>query len=99
MSLNNNIVSDDTNAETPMAIIDEIRTLPPYKLVSSVNSSWGDLSGEDFVKDIDDAYAQIVHWRSNLFKVPSGACGKQFVAKLTRFFMSLLWNLILKLLH
>ena len=35
---------------------------------------------------IDDAYAQVVHWRPNLFKVPSGACGKQFVAELTRFF-------------
>ena len=32
-------------------------------------------------------YAQVVHWRSNLhvFKVPSGACGKQFVVELTRF--------------
>ena len=51
-----------------------------------MNSSWGDLSGEEFTKVIDDAYAQVVHWRSNPFKVPSGACGKQFVAELTRLF-------------
>lgn len=34
----------------------------------------------------DDAYSQVVHWRPNLFKIPSGACGKQFVVELTRLF-------------
>ena len=29
---------------------------------------------------------QVVYWRPNLFKVPSGACGKQFVAELARLF-------------
>ena len=38
------------------------------------------------MKAIDDAYSQVVHWRPNLFKIPSGACGKQFVVKLTRLF-------------
>ena len=38
------------------------------------------------MKAIDDAYAQVVHWRPNLFKVPSGACGKQFIAELTHLF-------------
>ena len=28
---------------------------------------------------IDNAYSRIVHWRPNLFIVPSGACGKHFV--------------------
>ena len=37
---------------------------------------------------IDDAYTQIAHWKSNLFKVPSGSTGKQFVAKITRLFES-----------
>ena len=52
-----------------------------------MNSPWEELSGEEFTKAIDDAYAQVVHWRSYLhaFKVPSGACGKQFVVELTRF--------------
>ena len=34
---------------------------------------------------IGDAYAQVLHWRPNLFKAPSGACGKQFVVELARF--------------
>ena len=51
-----------------------------------MTSSWGDLSGKEFIKVIDDAYAQVVHWQPNLFKIPSGACGKHFVAKLTCLF-------------
>ena len=78
-------IFDDVNAEIPGPTA-EIRTLPSFKPTSSMDSSWGDLSGEEFTKMIDDAYAQVVHWRPNLFKVPSGACGKQFVVELTRFF-------------
>ena len=38
------------------------------------------------MKAIDDAYAQVVHWRPNLFKAPSVVYGKQFVAELTWLF-------------
>ena len=35
---------------------------------------------------VDCAYGYIVHWKPNLFKVPSGAIGKRFVAELARLF-------------
>ena len=35
---------------------------------------------------IDDAYSEVVHWAPNLFRLPSGAYGKKFVAELTRLF-------------
>ena len=79
--------------------IDGIRTLFLFKPASSMNSPLGDLSGEDFMKAIDDAYAQVVHWRPNLFKVPSGACGKQFILNLPIFLMLLPLNLTSKLLQ
>ena len=47
---------------------------------------WGDLSGQVFSNLIDDAYSQIAHWKANLFKVPSGSIGKQFVAEIARLF-------------
>ena len=65
---------------------DEVGTLPPFRAALSMSSSWGDLSGDEFMKAIDDAYSQVVHWRPILFKIPSGACGKQFVVELTRLF-------------
>ena len=30
-----------------------------------------------------EVYSQIVYWRPNLFKVPSGSCEKEFVAEQT----------------
>ena len=32
---------------------------------------------------IDRAYSEIVHWRRNLFKIPSGKAGTVFVNELT----------------
>ena len=49
-------------------------------------AAWHTLSGEEFATAIDSAYDQIVHWKSNLFKVPSGASGKRFVGELMRLF-------------
>ena len=51
-----------------------------------VYAAWHTLSGEEFATAVDAAYDQIVHWKSNLFKVPSGASGKRFVGELARLF-------------
>ena len=76
----------------------EARGLPPYKPMSHTSSSWQDISeqefgsswqdisGQEFGTSIDDAYSQIVHWIPNLFMLPSGNCGKKFVAELARLF-------------
>ena len=81
VSANAGAIFDDVI--TGPATTPEVRTLPSFR-----TSSWGDLSGEESTKVIDDAYAQIIYWRPNLFKVPSGACGKHFVAEFTRLFNS-----------
>ena len=80
---NDSAIFDDVITGTLTA---STRTLPTFNPAPSMTSSWGGLSGEEFTLAIDEAYAQVVHWRPNLFKVPSGASGKQFVAELTRFF-------------
>ena len=64
-----------------------------------MTSSWGGLFGKEFTIAINEAYAPVVHWRPNLFKVPSGASGKQFVAEFTLFLMLLPWSLTWKELH
>ena len=46
------------------------------------NYTWGDLSGQEFTSLVNEVYSQVVHWRPNFFKVPSGSSGKQFVAEL-----------------
>ena len=48
----------------------------------------GPLSGSEFKQVTDAAYAETVHWRRNLFKVPSGKEGKAFIAKMARLYRS-----------
>ena len=63
-----------------------VADLPPFVPISTPNFTWGDLDGEAFVRTIDSSYDVIVHWRRNLFKVPSGKAGKAFIRELTRLF-------------
>ena len=85
-SSNDNAATKSNTCNNTETSTDEVGTLPPLRAALSMSSSWGDLSGEEFMKAIDDAYSQVVHWRPNLFKIPSGACGKQFVVEITRLF-------------
>jgi hypothetical protein len=49
---------------------------------------WGDLDGTDFRGEIENAYEEVVHWRRNIFMVPSGKVGEQFVAELSSLYES-----------
>jgi hypothetical protein len=60
--------------------------LPPYDGTTDPHFVWGELDGETFAHSVDCCYAEIVHWRRNLFKIPSGKSGKSFVRELTRLF-------------
>ena len=42
----------------------------------------GNVDGETITQRINKAYNEIVHWRRNLFKVPSGKAGTQFIEEL-----------------
>ena len=42
---------------------------------------WGDKDGKTFINSIELCYSEIVHWRKNLFRVPTG-----FVQELARLF-------------
>ena len=58
--------------------------LPPYTPLST-EFSWSDyVDGATFSQKVTDAYDEVVHWRSNLFLVPYGRIGKEFVQELSR---------------
>ena len=50
----------------------------------------GSLSIDDVSQTINAIYEEIVHWRKNLFVLPSGAAGKSFVREMTH--MIELWK-------
>ena len=61
-------------------------TLPDYPLASEPKFKWGCHDGEEFAHILQCSYAEIVHWRRNLFMVPSGSVGKDFIRELTSLF-------------
>ena len=66
--------------------VDVSVTLPPFPPAETLSFSWGNLEGVDVVNVIDDVYAEVVHWRRNLFAVPSGDAGRKFVTETARMF-------------
>ena len=60
--------------------------LPPYDDAAAPNFIWGEIDGETLAHSIDCCYEEIVHWRRNLFKLPSGKSGKSFVREMSRLF-------------
>ena len=48
--------------------------------------TWGEHDATQFTDTANAAYAEAVHWRMNLFKVPYEKAGKSFVSELARLF-------------
>ena len=74
-------VSDELNATTSYE-------LPPFSEMSASHFMWGNRDGVSFTDAVDKAYNEAVHWKRNLFMVPSGKAGKQFVKELARLFQA-----------
>ena len=60
--------------------------LPPYEEAAAPNFQRGEIDAETFSHSIECCYAEVVHWKRNLFKIPSGKAGKAFVRELSRLF-------------
>ena len=56
----------------------------------------GDIGGEACTQQLCLVYSEIVHWKKNLFYVPSGSAGKSFVWELARLFRSFAENTALE---
>ena len=57
---------------------------------SHADFMFGQKTGIEFSKEVTDAYGKIVCYRQNLFKVPSGQAGKNFIREFTRLMSA--WN-------
>lgn len=66
----------------------ETESAQPSRREPNTNFNWGTLSGQDFCKIINECYEEIVHWKRNLFLIPSGGAGKSFVTELARLFQA-----------
>ena len=47
--------------------------------------SWGDMNdGSDIQEKIETIYEEIVKWKKNIYKLPRGKAGRDFISELTR---------------
>ena len=58
----------------------------------------GNISYQSLSKDINNIYDEIVHFRKNIFNIPSGRAGKMFIDELTFWLKQLNYNLELNLI-
>ena len=62
--------------------------LPTPPAQQPTNFRWGPIEGAEFSNLINNAYEEVIHWRQNLFLIPSGSVGKAFVSEITRHFQA-----------
>jgi hypothetical protein len=51
----------------------------PLIATTSSDFKWGSTNGADFIKFVEKAYEKVAFFKRNIFMVPSGKVGKQFV--------------------
>ena len=62
--------------------------LPHFLPMSAPKFKWGPREAADFICDVNRAYEITTKWRKNVFKLPSGQCGKHFTKALTYLYES-----------
>jgi hypothetical protein len=64
-------------------ILASAHPLPTFLPLNKPNFRWSEsIDGQTFVDLVVKAYEDVVHWRQNVFSVPSGKTGKEFVGEL-----------------
>lgn len=58
--------------------------LPNFVPAAPLKKSWGKLSGQALLDSFSRLLISVSTFRPNLFKLPSGSCGKQFITECTR---------------
>ena len=67
---------------------DQSIALPDFEPSASPVITWSSGDSDTFCHSLEAVYGEVVYWRSNCFKIPSGNFGKKFVLELARLFRS-----------
>ena len=63
-----------------------MRFSPPAQQPQSFR--WGSFDGDEFHTIVSRAYNEVIHWRRNVFQIPTGSTGKAFVSEVARLFQA-----------
>ena len=62
-----------------------------FEPASSSATAWGSCAAQDVIRQVTDAYEQVIVCRKNHYKLPSVGPGKKFVSQMTALLKE--WNL------
>ena len=84
------LISTPSNSSvtTPVSGQSNYTALPPFVQMDEPNFTWRELEGVHFSDIITSTYAEVIHWKHNLFSVPSGKAGTCFVMEISSLFRS-----------
>ena len=87
---NTDRAGDPHETSDACAVASTADLLPPYTPLSTVDHAyrWGSADGPAICLKVNSCYEETVHWRRNVFSVPSGKAGKEFVAEMARLYLS-----------
>lgn len=60
--------------------------MPLHKEASTAPFKWGERLSPDFEVDLENKYSKIIHWRKNIFYLPTGKASNNFIKELTRLY-------------
>ena len=65
-------------------------TLPPIAPACSPDSAymWRSLDGPTMCNKVIACYSEVIHWKRNVFRIPSGKAGKAFVSEMAKLFQA-----------
>ena len=66
----------------------QFHPIPSFTVIPTPNFQWGGKDGDYLTQKIDQCYKEVVHWRQNLFKLPSGKAGTSFVCEVSHMFQA-----------
>ena len=61
-----------------------IPTASPLSTSTALNLSWGKYPLSTFEKELHACYKEVMSWRKNMFLLPSGRAGKEFIQEMKR---------------
>ena len=63
-----------------------ISELPNFIPSQKPTFLWGNCGSDQFIRELDECYCEVVHWKPNHLKLLSGKAGKSVVAELARLY-------------
>ena len=75
----------DDQVVTPLvAAVEEAVVTNPHAIDNAV---WGMLKGNEISEAVNSAYLEVIRWRRNIFNLPTGKAGEEFIDELTKLYV------------